>query len=93
MGALVAACEAANAPQRACGALARSLRFAHSVPMTGRPCKPGEDVKSLWRMLLPGTPFPVCGLAEEDDATPSSGARHQHSAATTAPDVPETKSD
>jgi hypothetical protein len=44
-------------------------------------------------MLLPGTPFPVCGLAEEDDATPSSGARHQHSAATTAPDVPETKSD
>jgi hypothetical protein len=35
--------------------------------MTGRPCKPDADLKGLWRMLL-GTPFPACGIAEDDDA-------------------------
>ncbi len=61
--------------------------------MTGRPCKPGEDVKGLWRLLLPGTPFPACGVAEEDDAAPSSGAQKQDSIPTTAADAPEAKSD
>ena len=32
--------------------------------MTGRPCKPGSDLHGLWRLLLPGTPFPACGVAE-----------------------------
>ena len=32
--------------------------------MTGRPCKPGSDLHGLWRLLLPGTPFPACGGPE-----------------------------
>jgi hypothetical protein len=36
--------------------------------MTGRPCKPGSDLHGLWRLLLPGTAFPVCGVPEEIDA-------------------------
>jgi hypothetical protein len=32
--------------------------------MTGRPCKPGSDLHGLWRLLLPGTPFPACAVAE-----------------------------
>ena len=35
--------------------------------MSGRPCKPGSDLHGLWRLLLPGTAFPACGLAEEVD--------------------------
>ena len=35
--------------------------------MTGRPCKPGSDLHGLWRLLLPGTAFPACGVAEEAD--------------------------
>jgi hypothetical protein len=33
--------------------------------MSGRPCKPGSDLHGLWRLLLPGTAFPACGVAEE----------------------------
>ena len=32
--------------------------------MTGRPCKPGSDLNGLWRLLLPGTAFPACGVRE-----------------------------
>jgi len=32
--------------------------------MTGRPCKPGSDLHGLWRLLLPGTAFPACGVLE-----------------------------
>ncbi len=32
--------------------------------MTGRPCKPGSDLHGLWRLLLPGTAFPACGVPE-----------------------------
>jgi hypothetical protein len=32
--------------------------------MASRPCKPDNDLKGLWRMLL-GTPFPACGMPEE----------------------------
>ncbi len=35
--------------------------------MTGRPCKPGSDLQGLWRLLLPGTAFPACGVPEEAD--------------------------
>jgi hypothetical protein len=35
--------------------------------MSGRPCKPGSDLHGLWRLLLPGTAFPACGVAEEGD--------------------------
>ena len=30
--------------------------------MIGRPCKPDADFERLWRALLPGTPFPACGM-------------------------------
>jgi hypothetical protein len=36
--------------------------------MTGRPCRPGSDLRGLWRLLLPGTAFPACGVAVEADA-------------------------
>jgi hypothetical protein len=36
--------------------------------MTGRPCKPGSDLHGLWRLLLSGTAFPACGVAEEAEA-------------------------
>jgi hypothetical protein len=36
--------------------------------MSGRPCKPGSDLHGLWRLLLPGTAFPACGVADEADA-------------------------
>jgi hypothetical protein len=39
--------------------------------MTGRPCKPGSDLHGLWRLLLPGTPFPACGVAEDSTADSS----------------------
>jgi hypothetical protein len=41
--------------------------------MTGRPCKPGSDLHGLWRLLLPGTPFPACGVA--DNATADTSER------------------
>jgi hypothetical protein len=39
--------------------------------MTGRPCKPGSDLHGLWRLLLPGTAFPVCGVPENSTADKS----------------------
>jgi hypothetical protein len=36
----------------------------HIRAMTGRPCKPGSDLHGLWRLLLPGTAFPTCGVPE-----------------------------
>ncbi|MGA8615816.1 MAG: hypothetical protein WB760_29865 [Xanthobacteraceae bacterium] len=36
--------------------------------MAGRPCNPGSDLKRLWQTLLPGTPFPQCGVPENSDA-------------------------
>ncbi len=33
-----------------------------------RPCNPSADLKRLWQILLPGTPFPACGMPENSDA-------------------------
>jgi hypothetical protein len=57
-------------------AMARRTVLRHIAPMADRPCKPGEDLKRLWRTLLPGTPFPTCGTPEEshDPAGDSAGA-------------------
>ena len=30
--------------------------------MIGRPCRPDADFERLWRTLMPGTPFPACGM-------------------------------
>jgi len=32
--------------------------------MANRPCKPGADLKRMWRLLLPDEPFPDCGLPQ-----------------------------
>jgi hypothetical protein len=36
--------------------------------MAGRPCKPDADFVRLWRVLMPGTPFPACGITDDSDA-------------------------
>jgi hypothetical protein len=36
--------------------------------MAERPCKPGTDVKGIWQLLLPDTPFPACGTQEQANA-------------------------
>jgi len=53
-------------PARA--ALARRDACGHSRVMTGRPCKPSADVKRIWQLLLPDTPFPACGTQAKADA-------------------------
>jgi hypothetical protein len=42
--------------------------------MSGRPCKPGSDLHGLWRLLLPGTAFPACGVQENSTADTSEHA-------------------
>jgi hypothetical protein len=37
--------------------------------MIGRPCKPDADLKRMWRLLLPGTPFPACGVPVESNTS------------------------
>ncbi|MFZ1921451.1 MAG: hypothetical protein WBD53_19950 [Xanthobacteraceae bacterium] len=68
------------------------MRFAHIISMTGRPCRPGEDLKGLWRMLLPGTPFPACGLPDEQ-AQERSAAMQQDGVPTKATGAVEAKTD
>ena len=36
--------------------------------MANRPCKPDADVKRIWQLLLPDTPFPACGARDNADA-------------------------
>jgi hypothetical protein len=35
--------------------------------MASRPCKLDADLKGLWRVLLPSTPYPACGEPEKSD--------------------------
>jgi hypothetical protein len=42
--------------------------------MSGRPCKPGSDLHGLWRLLLPGTAFPACGVPENSTTETSERA-------------------
>ena len=44
--------------------------------MAGRPCRPDADFKQLWRLMLPGTRFPMCGTPEGSDADASDNVRH-----------------
>jgi hypothetical protein len=41
---------------------------AHIRPMIERPCRANTDLKQIWRLLLPDTPFPACGPSESSDA-------------------------
>jgi hypothetical protein len=36
--------------------------------MAHRACKPDADLKRIWQTLLPGTPFPACGVAEDESS-------------------------
>jgi hypothetical protein len=42
--------------------------------MATRPCKPGADVKQIWQLLLPDTPFPACGTQQNTGADASERA-------------------
>ncbi len=48
--------------------------------MVNRPCKPGADVKQIWQLLLPDTPFPACGRQEQigADASENAAANEPH---------------
>ncbi|MGH6682599.1 MAG: hypothetical protein ACRECA_01515 [Pseudolabrys sp.] len=35
--------------------------------MIERPCRANTDLKQIWRLLLPDTPFPACGAPEGSD--------------------------
>jgi hypothetical protein len=37
--------------------------------MHNRPCKPNADLKLIWRTLMPGTPFPACGVEVDENST------------------------
>ena len=36
--------------------------------MANRPCRPNADLKRIWQLLLPETPFPACGVPVNADA-------------------------
>lgn len=42
--------------------------------MTNRHCRADADLKQIWQLLLPDTPFPACG-AEDAGAAKSESAR------------------
>jgi hypothetical protein len=48
--------------------------------MAGRPCNPNSDLKRLWQTLLPGTPFPQCGVPPDLVETESQSAEVVNSA-------------
>jgi hypothetical protein len=50
--------------------VARPEVIDHIAVMADRTCKPDADLKRLWRTLLGGTPFPVCGTDDVSDAAP-----------------------
>jgi hypothetical protein len=55
--------------------------------MAHRACKPDADLKRIWQILLPDTPFPACGVAE-DASSPArenaSPAKEPHDAVKTS---------
>jgi hypothetical protein len=63
--------------------------------MANRPCKPGADVKQIWQLLLPDTPFPACGTQDDKAAeTPeSAAAANESQAAATRRDGPRARRD
>ncbi len=45
--------------------------------MASRPCKPDADAKQIWRLLLPDTPFPACGVRENVHAIESAAPANE----------------
>ena len=52
-----------------------ALFFVHISLMIDRPCKPDADLKRLWQILLPSTPFPACGPPANSSAPAGDNAR------------------
>jgi hypothetical protein len=50
-------------------------------------------LKGLWRALLPGTPFPLCGPADAAGAEAKGDSDHKSSASAKSADATEVKSD
>ena len=52
--------------------------------MATRPCRADADVNRIWQLLLPGTPFPACGVQEgvgmaaSESAGPVNETRNTH---------------
>jgi hypothetical protein len=42
--------------------------------MATRPCRADADVKRIWQLLLPDTPFPECGAQEDAGMAASESA-------------------
>ncbi len=53
--------------------------------MADRPCKPGADVKRIWQLLLPDTPFPACGTRDTGEADAGESAETQDARRTVRP--------
>jgi hypothetical protein len=45
----------------------RAALSSYICAMASRPCKPDADLKRLWQVLLPSTPFPACGAPEKPE--------------------------
>jgi hypothetical protein len=48
--------------------------------MASRPCKPDADLKHLWQVLLPSTPFPACGAPEKPEKPEKFDSAADHAA-------------
>ena len=42
--------------------------------MATRPCRADADVKRIWQLLLPDTPFPACGAQKDAGMAASESA-------------------
>ena len=60
--------------------------------MTSRPCKADADVKRVWQLLLPDTPFPACGTQDNAEAGASAAPPEQDDAEA-QPKLPRTPRD
>jgi hypothetical protein len=54
--------------------LAPLVDFAHMWSMSGRPCNPGSDFKSLWQVFLRDMPMPQCPAPTDPEAAKDRGA-------------------
>lgn len=55
--------------------------------MAKRACQPGEDLKQIWRLLLPDTPYPSCETPEN-----AGGQSHEGKTPERADDKPKADS-
>ena len=61
--------------------------------MATRPCRADADVKRIWQLLLPDTPFPACGAPEDAGMAESAGPLTETPADAEARPFPRTRLD